>query len=444
MNRFGGIFAVCALFAVGCVSIEVIEQTDTAAWVEETEGDGGAGGEETEGGSDAVGGQPQGGFGEGGQGGEDPTCPPEDWTPTVKVSIALAPDTPASTIVVAGTDGWAVYSRYVITNLTDEEQLVVEADIVQVDPNGDDADFEFVALAYGGQWQVISNGSENGEFGPGHFSAVGIPSEDSAIPPKESRTFEIWGRTAPVLSSSAAGGEWHGVPRSGHSDILRLEQVSVSTDPWCVSQVSLETEDPNPMVLRKSKPTITKQPLASTTLANIDQDLFKFQVASDAAGAIAMKAIRFSWAKTGPVQFNQFRIRRGATDMAPSNYTVSVLDEAGDGDGEIVVSFTSEETIAGSGNVYTLHATASNAVSGSSMTTCLVPSIDAQVSGISRTGHVTTLLDGTTGLYVAGDGSYAPSILTSDLSETPHREISNDWVSDIFVVNSIECQQVAI
>jgi hypothetical protein len=197
--------------------------------------------------------------------------------------------------------------------------------------------------------------------------------------------------------------------------------------------------------------------LSSTTLTSgLDTDLYKFQVAADSAGSVGLKKIVFNWSKgdsNSSFRFQNLRLRKGSTDIAVgdiaitsatgSNYYASGSPALGETSGQIVIVFTNEETISGSGNVYTLHGTIDGTVdSGDSLSLNFRRDVDASVV----TGY---LSDDTNGgirgpnidISAAGDGvsDDVGTFLWSDLSEVPHSYASStlggsrDWTNDTYV-----------
>ena len=370
----------------------------------------------------------------------------DDENVSTKLDIALSATTPQSQIVVAGKGVWAPYSEYDVTNLTDEDQEVVDAYIKQMDWNGDVADFLQVALSVNGTVRLATSASTS-NLG-GYFYSFDVQNP-LVIPAHETVMVQVWAKTANVMSSLQTGGAWHGYPRSGHSDSLRLQGLYVASDPSNVAQTCEDSVDPPSMVLRKSKPIIAKQSPSSTNLANIDQDLVKFQVAADSAGTVGVKQISFSFAKTAGVGLTNFRVRKGASDMALAD--VAFTDDAGadveagavtNNTGMIVLSFMNEESIVGSGNVYTVHATVSGASSGKSVSLSLYRDpLASIVTGYLINNSAVGVMISNADVYnidtdVAPDGAAdaAGTFLWSDNSEVDDTSGgSRDWTNDNLV-----------
>lgn len=378
-----------------------------------------------------------------------------------KFSIVLAANTPAANIVVANPNVWTHYSAYTIGNGTLDDQPIALALISQMDPNGDAADFTEIALAQNGI-VCLSSSAVCIEGNEQRFVLDQVnPDCDLTLLPQTVRTFEVWAKTANVLSGSAAQGAWHGVPRSGHTDALRLTGLVTTTDPTGVIQIgSPSNVNPPSMALRKSRPTVTLMSLSSYTLINsLDQDIFKFQISADAQGSIGWKQVMFSIVKTNDVNLSNFRLRKGAVDMNVADLAITYVSDQGDLTdiklgampknqlhGSIIISFINEETIAGSGNVYTLHATPSGVVSGQNSTLAFSHDLNASVvtgylannillGGIQASPDIYHLDTGAMPCKATEIGSF----VWSDTSETPHDAAigisggSRDWTNDAFV-----------
>ncbi len=200
--------------------------------------------------------------------------------------------------------------------------------------------------------------------------------------------------------------------------------------------------------------------LSSYTLTNgVDQDIFKFQISSDAQGSISWKQIMLPIVKTNDVILSNFRFRKGATDINLADFAITYVSDQGDitdiklgsmpknqMHGNIIVSFTNEETIVGSGGVYTLHAMPSGVAPGQNITLAFSHNPNASVV----TGYLAnnTLLGGfqaSPDVYHLDTGALpckateTGSFVWSDNSETPHSTNvgssggSRDWTNDTFV-----------
>ena len=130
--------------------------------------------------------------------------------------------------------------------------------------------------------------------------------------------------------------------------------------------------------------------------------------------------------------------------------------------GYIFVSFTNEESISGSGNVYTLHATVSGAVSGQNVSVSFTrDSTSSIVTGylMSNVGYGNNLATSTEIFHI--DTAVAPDATTygnvnatgtfmwSDNSEVPHSSAvggsagSRDWTNDVYIEDVSQSQTLS-
>lgn len=314
-----------------------------------------------------------------------------DATPTIVHEIRpsgeleIVPDAmPASQIVIAGKDLWVPFAQYRASALYESASIDRLSVNMVSDYDYDPADVTQIAVVTGDLVRGTAVLPTSG------MVDVDLSQSPLTVPQDGLLSIEIFAKLAPVVSWNAVPAP-SGLPRSGHAFGLTLTS-SVTTGEWnsaysgnlnvrATGKASGErlyaAEGPvevNPMVVRKTQPHILKQNLSSTTLANIDMDLIKFQVAADSAGAIGLKQVMFNVTMTPGLILSNFRVRRGATDMSLSDFSIVFQDgtdlESGSlaGNGVVVMSFTNEETILGSGNVYTLHANVSGATPGKNVT----------------------------------------------------------------------------
>jgi hypothetical protein len=301
------------------------------------------------------------------------------------------------------------------------------------------------------------------------------------VPKDGSTTFQLWAKIGNVQSSSSVSGATTGVVRSGNQVALGLN-AGLTTGNWDssyassfnVRAVGLASGDlvysagtataGNNFVIRKSKPTVTRQTLSTTTLANgSSQDLYRMQISADSAGSVAIKQISFDLSKDGSTTLSNFRVRKGSTDMNLAEYAITsdlgVDLEAGTlaaatSSARVVVSFTNEETITGSGNVYTLYATPAGSSAGN--TVSVAPT--RNLAGTVTTGYITSGSIAGTGLTNPSlaspsinidtdnddTGDQPGSFVWSDLSEVPHSfatpDGSFDWTNDVYVEDLTQTQ----
>ncbi len=391
---------------------------------------------------------------------------------------------PASNIVVAGKDAWVPFAQYKATAQYEDINIDRVALLASSTAGltADNADFSAVAIATGGAvkgWDSLASGATG-------TKDIDLSTNMIVVPKDNSVQFQLWAKLSAVVASGTVSGATTGVARSGSAPALGLMSSSTVGE-WNANYVAklniratgaasgervysaLGAAHGNAMVLRKTQPIVTKQSLSSTTLANIDQDLIKFQVAADSAGSVAWKQVIFSFSKSAAVQLSNFRLRSGASDMLTSKVAItngtttadlstgSIL--AGVNSGYIVVSLLpgQEEGISGSGNVYTLHATVSGAAAGQNVTlSFLRDSTNPVVTGYLANGafgvfansanifHIDTSLSG--GAAVA-----TGTFVWADNSEVPHSPAlggatggSRDWTNDLYVQDLSQSQTISL
>ena len=372
---------------------------------------------------------------------------------------------PVTQIVIGGKDLWVPVAQY-RASAAYEAIDMDRANIVLATFLGlktDAADYTSVAIATGGAVKGQASMTSDG------IVDVDMSSNPVSVPKNGEVVFEIWAKFASVQAWSTTPAT-SGVARSGHAPALALnDSCSKGTcREWAEYDRRLNVRSTGavsgervyisgggvmhgyPMVIRKSAPIITPQPLVSTTLANIDQDLIKFQFAADSAGSIGWKQVAFSISKTSEVTISNFRLRRNTMDIDPTTYAVTELTKGvdmmtgslpSDPSTRFVVAFKPgfEEVVSGSGGVYTLHATVSGAVSGSKviikMDTLSSPTFFYPFTGYLENAFVSPNIFSLGDLAWSGGGM----ILWSDMSEVPHSAASRttggsrDWTDDQLV-----------
>lgn len=355
----------------------------------------------------------------------------------------------ASTILVADGSTWQNIAQYKAS----AQYEAVTIDRVTVTSTGDAASFIAVAIAQNGTvmgQDVLPAGASS--------SKDVVLSSVITVPKDGSTTFQVWAKVAPV-QGYASNAAVSGVARSG-APISAGIAANLQTGEWdagysgkfnvrLIGSASGDrlyaagtTTLGNKFIVRQTKPTATRQALSSTTLANTTQDLYKLQVSADAAGALAVKEMTFDVALSGTLNLTNFRLRKGSTDVALADFTA--VDSYGTdvkagtvaSTTKVVVTFTNEETIAGSGTVYTLYATVSGADAGESVS--VTPSRDGSL--VTLSGALTAGSAGQ-GVRVAGTDAY---FAWSDNSEVPHSNTigssSVDWANDVFVEDLTQTQ----
>ncbi|MCC7522414.1 hypothetical protein IT407_01245 [Candidatus Uhrbacteria bacterium] len=344
-----------------------------------------------------------------------------------------------STILVAGPDVWQNMAQFRIT----AQYEPIELEIVRITSRGEAASFTEVAVAVDGAIRgscILPAGTDRSC--DAHLDDVFRVSRDSG------RVMQLWARVSHVVSSASVGGATSGVARSGNRIRLGIA-ADVESGEWDPSYVGmlnmrftgvmsgdrLLADGPeligNEFVVRRTKPTVTRLPLSTATIANgVDQDLYRFQISANSAGSVGLMGFTFMVDRPAGTSIG-LRIRRGATDIP----TVST----GYPDGMVTLQFLSEEVITGSGNVYTVHGVLDGFAIGDAIS--ITPYRDF-ASANAVTGYVASdrlLLETATGSLFTG-------LLWSDMSEIPHSSATRmmggsfDWTGDTFVEDLTQTQ----
>jgi hypothetical protein len=400
---------------------------------------------------------------------------------------------PSSAIVVAGKDVWVPFASYKATAQYEAvvlDRIAVLASSTAGSAASDNSALTVVAIASAG----VVKGQDILSSGASGTKDIDLTNNKITVPKDGSVSFQVWAKLSATQASSTVSGATSGVHRSGMLPAMGLKD-SLITGEWDANyytsaniratglasgeRVYASTTNAahgNNMVTRKSKPIVTKQALSSTTLANIDQDLIKFQVAADSAGSVALKQVTFSLSKGSATTLSNFRVRRGSSDMTLADFAVTYTSstredhdvESGtiaaiQSAGYITVSFTNEETVSGSGNVYTLHATVAGAASGQNVSLSFYRDANAPiVTGYLTSNFAVSPLATSTDIYSVDVGVapsstpasptrfYAGTFLWSDNSEVPHSSAvgtsagSRDWTNDVYVEDISQTQSLSL
>ena len=223
----------------------------------------------------------------------------------------------------------------------------------------------------------------------------------------------------------------------------------------------------NSMIIRKTMPIVTKQSLSSTTLANIDMDLMKWQVAADSAGSVSWKQAIFSFSKSGSVTLSNFRLLRNGSDVGSGNYTVvdgvtgvnlyANTIPTTTSTGYIIVAINGEESISGSGNVYTLHASVAGASAGQNVALSFYrgttsPVVTGYLTNVAYSGFVSNagIFNLNTAPSPTASADALGTFVWSDQSEVPHSTAigtsggSRDWTNDVYVQDLSQSQSLSL
>lgn len=354
---------------------------------------------------------------------------------------------------------------------------------MNVTSTGESSNWAQIAVAMDGS----PKGMETLSSGFSGNKDVDMTASPIMVPKDGSVTFQIWGKLGTVQASSTVSGATTGVLRSGARARLGLG-ANLQTGNWDanyagmfnVRAVGLASGDlvystgvatvGNEFVIRKTKPTVTRQTLSTTTLSNgTNMDLYRMQVSADAAGSVGLKKVVYDVAVSGATTFAAFRIRKGSTELPLSSVTIT--DGAGadleaatsSAPGRVVVVFSgapgdnTEETITGSGSVYTLTATVNGSAPGDTVSVSLARDLSGTIVtgyldddsvALNGTAVVTPNLDSDDGI-ADGVAENPGSFVWSDLSEVPHSASygdtggSYDWTNDVYVEDLTQTQTLS-
>ncbi|MBU2566888.1 hypothetical protein KKG46_05020 [Patescibacteria group bacterium] len=400
-------------------------------------------------------------------------------TPSVKQTIlpygtlTVAQEShPAATIVIAGKDAWVPFARYKAT--AQFENMLIDLVAVSSTAGGDNANFAQVAVASDGAVKG-ANVLSAGAIGTTNVDLTG---NNLMVPKDGSMTFELWAKLSAVQASSSVSGATTGVTRSGHAPGLGLLS-NLQTGQWDANysgMLNLRTTGEasgervyattgatagNNMVIRKTKPVVTRQTAQSSVLSAGSVELYRAQIGADSAGSVALKQLVFTVSKsndvgTRSVALSNFRLYKNSSVYADTEvwitnatsganlYTGSVINAIGEF--QVAVTFTGEEVVTGTGDSFSLRATASYEGTGNQVVTQFY----TDPSNAIGTGYI---VDSTYGIIAtstaaqlhynidtsaSGDGiaDLLGSMIWSDNSEVPHYSTalgSRDWTNNTYV-----------
>ena len=397
-------------------------------------------------------------------------------------TITIQPDSqPQSTILVGGGSAWKVMARYKATAQY-EAAVINRVAVIHPNDGGVNGDFSAIAIASSGD---TTNRTDVMSAGATSTKDIDISANPITVPAGSSVNFEIWAKVATPVSTSTATSY---SPRTGNTMSLGLA-TSTQTGEWTTSynnQINVKTVGQasgeylyststnglvgNVQVLRKGKPVVTKLTPSSLTLTSgAPTDLYKFQVAPDADGGnIAWKQIIFqvtTSSATGSVTLNNFRLLKGSTELNTtagqeevyirrSTDGASITGSTALQSGYVIVRLVNEESVTGSGQVYTLRATPTFTGTGSSVSTAFLRSSSVVtgyiVDSIGAGSYVGSLSIDTgsapTGTVLGTGSLYDGTFLWSDNTDIPHSAVSGtaggsrDWTNDAYVSDLTQTQ----
>lgn len=375
---------------------------------------------------------------------------PKNNTPTiyqtVKDSGALtigAESNPDSDIIVAGKDSW--YSFVQAKATAQYEDITLDSVRIQRYSGGSNSTIKNIAIMKDGA--IVSSGTD---VLPGTATATDILlTSPITVPVDGSVTFQVVAKTNGIGSGTTSGdnpklaieyniqtGEWS----TSYANKYNVKATGAQSGER-IYAAATAVLDGNAMVVRKTKLTVAKQALSSSSLTNGTIELYKFRATADSAGDAAIAKVGFTTAFSG-FTMNNFKWLRDGTDITTN---VDIVDAYGNSlegstnaSGTIYVRYTSgtEQTISGSGNVFTLKATVAGAGAGESLNIGL-----ATTSSVSV---YTTKLAGASGAYPYPNlTGWGADFVWSDKSAVPHNAYigtlsSQDWTNDYLISDLTE------
>ncbi len=412
------------------------------------------------------------------------TTPPVKQKVINSGTITIAADAhPATTIVIGKTsaDTWVPFARYKAS--ATYEDMIIDRVRVENAGGGDNANFDQIAIAAAG----TVKGAATLDSGATGATDVALVGNEIKVPKDGYIDFEIWGKLADVAASSTHAGVTTGLTRTGAAPYLGII-YNIQTGEWdanYANKLNIRTTggasgervyftaaaslDANPMIIRASKPVVTRLPLTNTVWSNGSvMDLYKVQVGANAGGSIGLKQIIFNVSKSANATLANFRLYKGSAEYSPTaNYSItdgetgfnlkSVTVPAATTTLKVVVTFngTNEEQISGSGNIYTLRATlGSSSATGNNVNTTVYQDpagttvtraylinsaalTDAGGIVFLANANVFQLDTGTAGGAIDGAANKPGTFVWSDNSEAGNHsatsQTSYDWTNDVLV-----------
>jgi hypothetical protein len=386
-------------------------------------------------------------------------CPP--YSPQSTLTITENGH-PGSDIVIGGKDVWVPMARYQACVDGNEDVKLSTINVQWRVPGQDWAAESFSLVGVASQGNVIGTAQfDNNNL----YGAVDVELDSNLTIAKGScQPIELWAKFAAIKSSQEANGEWAHQPRSGKSVSLRISESlpTYGTTAYCnvedyigkldVKARGLTTGEkvfadegaaqPNFMTVRKAKPVVVPQALTSTVLTNGQQEVAVFQIGADSASAMAVKQLPFYLARTTGTVMHSFRLYRGAVELPHGSYHIvdmmtgeDLTDNITEGPvGYPIVSFTDEEIVSGTGNIYSLKAISQLIGTGNNFACQFMAH-----SQYTLTGHlvgnesIQPPEHASPHFYHVQNSSGGWDLgifIMSDMSEAPHGQLSEDWFAD--------------
>jgi len=305
------------------------------------------------------------------------------------LTMAQDSNTPDSGIVLAGTND-VVISKIKFT--ASNENWTIEKMRVKLNTPANDASVSAVKITYPGSSSQCTLSSGYCNFTGLNWTVEGNTSETVTI-------------SANLKAIDAEADETGREIKLGIDYDTNFEANSASGSQ--VTSVGSADVFGNAMYLRATKPTVTAAS-SNKTLTNGELEIFKFTVAADSAGAVALKKFKFNvnisdYSTSTALTVNTWKIYDGSTALSAvwsdGSTTSSSSGTSGasvpltDGSSTLLVELNSEREVgAGSSKTFTIKATVSNAAVYDSVTIGLNTSNDDDVITGGLADHNTELV----------------------------------------------------
>ncbi len=352
--------------------------------------------------------------------------------PTDALKAVLSGATPPSGIRIAGKANDAAFTTYTVTNTANVPIVFDHINVQAISADGFSGP-EYISLFWAQikNFKMISSGAID-QVGATQIGPVSN-GDSVTLDPGESTDLHIGASLQGAMPTSIPDQPGLKQPRSGGQ--LRLQMYALYKGTHQVVGMA-GPESPNLMVVRKSKPIVSKVQVASNVLANIDSELIKLQIAADPQAPVAIKSLKFNVAKAGSFKVTGFKLYRNSSmvpideydivldgTMFPSDLTMSpdIFQS------NVIITFKNEDVINGQGNVYSLRATVTGANYACAVTTSLLgKSQDTQVV----TGKVFAYYPTYLSITGVSPDSMAQFFIWSDMSELPHSAQMDGWTGN--------------
>jgi len=314
------------------------------------------------------------------------TNPPNN-TPTIfqtvlnSGALTVSPESnPDSDIIIAGKDAWYPFAQAKATAQYED----IEIDKIRVErfAGGSNGTFQYLGITHDGV--LVSSGTD--VLPTGATATDILLTAPIVVPADGNVAFQVVGKINGIDLGAT----------SGDDPILAIE-YNIQTGEWNVNYANnyniRSTGDQsgeriysgataplsgNKMVVRRTKITVARQALSTSSLTNGTIELYKAQFSSDSAGDASFAKVAYDLTQTGAFTINNLRWLRDGTDVSEGAGVgeVEIVDAAGvnvegtnPASGTIFIQYNSgtEQTIYGSGSVFTLRGTVAGAGSGESL-----------------------------------------------------------------------------